>query len=159
MYYGTTQIKKWSRRFEASRIPKGIDGGIQTAGSYPGRARNGDELWADLEVALAQIPGRKRLNLHAIYLESATSFAMQKHPLVLWPFHGIFGSGATLDEAFGLIVPRRKLPRFWSRSCQWVERSNPSLLRGPCIKTQATRFPHAYYTHGICDESALYSIV
>jgi L-rhamnose isomerase len=49
-----------------------LTGGIQTSGNYPGRARNGDELRADLEVALAQIPGRKRVNLHAIYLESAT---------------------------------------------------------------------------------------
>jgi L-rhamnose isomerase len=49
-----------------------LTGGIQTSGNYPGRARNGDELRADLEVALAQIPGRKRINLHAIYLESAT---------------------------------------------------------------------------------------
>lgn len=47
-----------------------LTGGIQTSGNYPGRARNGDELRADLEVALAQIPGRKRINLHAIYLES-----------------------------------------------------------------------------------------
>ena len=50
-----------------------LTGGIQTSGRYPGRARNGDELRADLEVAFAQIPGRKRLNLHAIYRESATS--------------------------------------------------------------------------------------
>jgi rhamnulose-1-phosphate aldolase len=38
----------------------------------------------------------------------ATANAMQKHPLVLWPFHGIFGSGATLDEAFGLIDTAEK---------------------------------------------------
>jgi L-rhamnose isomerase len=49
-----------------------LTGGIQTSGNYPGRARNGDELRSDLELALAHIPGRKRLNLHAIYLESAT---------------------------------------------------------------------------------------
>ncbi|MGA7340003.1 MAG: L-rhamnose isomerase [Terracidiphilus sp.] len=47
-----------------------LTGGIQTSGNYPGRARNGDELRADLEIALAQIPGRKRVNLHAIYLEA-----------------------------------------------------------------------------------------
>ncbi len=53
--------------------PEGdLTGGIQTSGNYPGRARNGDELRDDLEVALAQIPGRMRLNLHAIYLESDT---------------------------------------------------------------------------------------
>jgi L-rhamnose isomerase len=49
-----------------------LTGGIQTSGNYPGRARTGDELRADLDVAFAQIPGKKRLNLHAIYLESAT---------------------------------------------------------------------------------------
>lgn len=38
----------------------------------------------------------------------ATAFAMQKHPLVLWPFHGIFGSGTTLDETFGLIDTAEK---------------------------------------------------
>jgi rhamnulose-1-phosphate aldolase len=38
----------------------------------------------------------------------ATAGAMRKHPLVLWPFHGIFGSGATLDEAFGLIDTAEK---------------------------------------------------
>jgi len=49
-----------------------LTGGIQTSGNYPGRARTGDELRADLEAVLAQIPGSKRLNLHAIYLDSAT---------------------------------------------------------------------------------------
>jgi len=47
-----------------------LTGGIQTSGNYPGRARNAAELRADLEQALALIPGKKRLNLHAIYLES-----------------------------------------------------------------------------------------
>ena len=47
-----------------------LTGGIQTSGNHPGRARNGDELRADLEVALAQIPGKNRINLHAIYLEA-----------------------------------------------------------------------------------------
>ena len=51
--------------------PEGeLTGGIQTSGNYPGRARSADELRSDLEVALAQIPGKKRLNLHAIYLET-----------------------------------------------------------------------------------------
>ena len=49
-----------------------LTGGIQTTGNYPGRARTAGELRADLDVAFAQIPGSKRLNLHAIYLESAT---------------------------------------------------------------------------------------
>jgi len=38
----------------------------------------------------------------------ATAALMQKHALVLWPFHGIFAAGATLDEAFGLIDTAEK---------------------------------------------------
>lgn len=47
-----------------------LTGGIQATGNYPGRARTAPELRADLEVALSFIPGRKRVNLHAIYLEA-----------------------------------------------------------------------------------------
>ncbi|RRZ95593.1 L-rhamnose isomerase [Erwinia sp. 198] len=51
--------------------PQGtLTGGIQATGNYPGRARTAVELRADLEQAMSLIPGPKRLNLHAIYLES-----------------------------------------------------------------------------------------
>jgi L-rhamnose isomerase len=45
-------------------------GGIQATGHYPGKARTADELRRDLEVALSLIPGRHRVNLHAIYAET-----------------------------------------------------------------------------------------
>ncbi len=44
-----------------------LSGGIQTTGNYPGRARNFEELTADLHFALSLMPGKKRLNLHASY--------------------------------------------------------------------------------------------
>lgn len=44
-----------------------LSGGIQTTGNYPGRARNKEELFKDLEEALSLMPGKKRLNLHASY--------------------------------------------------------------------------------------------
>ncbi len=44
-----------------------LSGGIQTTGNYPGKARSFEELTADLDQALALIPGRKRINLHASY--------------------------------------------------------------------------------------------
>jgi L-rhamnose isomerase len=47
-----------------------LTGGIQTTGNYRGRARNVKELRSDLELALRLIPGEKRVNLHAIYLET-----------------------------------------------------------------------------------------
>ena len=53
--------------------PEGsLTGGIQATGNYPGKARNASELRTDLEQAMRLIPGPKRLNLHAIYLESDT---------------------------------------------------------------------------------------
>ena len=45
-------------------------GGIMATGNYPGKARTADELRMDLEKALSLIPGRHRLNLHAIYAET-----------------------------------------------------------------------------------------
>ncbi|HET6559487.1 MAG TPA: L-rhamnose isomerase [Prolixibacteraceae bacterium] len=42
-------------------------GGIQTTGNYPGKARSIDEMRADLEKVLSLLPGKQRLNLHAIY--------------------------------------------------------------------------------------------
>ncbi|EXU76929.1 L-rhamnose isomerase [Erwinia mallotivora] len=51
--------------------PQGsLTGGIQATGNYPGKARNATELRADVDKAMSLIPGAKRLNLHAIYLES-----------------------------------------------------------------------------------------
>lgn len=44
-----------------------LSGGIQATGDYPGKARNFCELTADIEKAFSLIPGKKRLNLHAIY--------------------------------------------------------------------------------------------
>jgi len=46
-------------------------GGLQVTGRYPGKARTPDELRADLDMALRLIPGRHRVNLHAMYGEFA----------------------------------------------------------------------------------------
>lgn len=44
-----------------------LTGGIQATGNYPGKARNIEELRADILKALSLIPGTHRLNLHEIY--------------------------------------------------------------------------------------------
>lgn len=54
--------------FEASGGELG--GGLAVTGNYPGKARNADELRQDLDQAYRLIPGRHRLNLHAIYAET-----------------------------------------------------------------------------------------
>ena len=44
-----------------------LSGGIQTTGNYPGKARNPQELMADIDKAFSLLPGKKKLNLHASY--------------------------------------------------------------------------------------------
>ncbi|MDH7604452.1 MAG: L-rhamnose isomerase [Melioribacter sp.] len=42
-------------------------GGIQVTGNYPGKARTLEQLRTDLEKVMSLLPGKQRLNLHAIY--------------------------------------------------------------------------------------------
>ena len=51
-------------------LETGLTGGIMSTGAYPGKARNGDELRADLDRVLSLIPGTNRINIHAFYLEN-----------------------------------------------------------------------------------------
>lgn len=44
-----------------------LSGGIQATGNYPGKAATSEELMSDYEFALSLMPGKKRINLHAIY--------------------------------------------------------------------------------------------
>ena len=44
-----------------------VSGGIAATGNYPGRARNPEELMADIKKAYSLIPGKHKLNLHASY--------------------------------------------------------------------------------------------
>lgn len=44
-----------------------LTGGIQSTGNYPYKSRNFEELTSDFKEAIKYIPGKKRVNLHAIY--------------------------------------------------------------------------------------------
>ena len=52
-----------------------LTGGIQTTGNYPGKARNISEVMADLDKALSLIPGKHRVNVHALYGDFSQGFA------------------------------------------------------------------------------------
>ncbi|RNB71217.1 L-rhamnose isomerase [Brevibacillus invocatus] len=47
-----------------------LTGGIAVTGNYPGAARTADELRQDLEKAFSLIPGKHKVNLHAIYADT-----------------------------------------------------------------------------------------
>lgn len=44
-----------------------LSGGIQTTGNYMGRARTPQELMDDMDKVFSLVPGKHRINLHAIY--------------------------------------------------------------------------------------------
>ncbi|MBQ4781364.1 L-rhamnose isomerase [Pectobacterium versatile] len=109
-----------------------LTGGIQATGNYPGKASTPDELRADLEQAFALIPGPKRLNLHAIYLESAQPVARNEiapehfSTWVEWAKHHQLGldfnptcfSHPLSADGFTLSHPDEKVRRFWIEHCQ-----------------------------------------
>lgn len=51
------------------KVGNALGGGLVATGNHPGKARTPDELRADLEKAFSLIPGRHRVNLHAMYGE------------------------------------------------------------------------------------------
>ena len=46
-----------------------LGGGLVATGNYPGKARTPEELRADLDKTFSLVPGKHRVNLHAIYGE------------------------------------------------------------------------------------------
>lgn len=86
-----------------------LSGGIDVTGNYPGKARTPEELRSDLEKALSLIPGKHRVNLHAIYAETN-----------------------------GQVVERDKLePKHFKKWVEWAKRHglgldfNPTLFSHP----------------------------
>ncbi|UOE94965.1 L-rhamnose isomerase [Alkalihalobacillus sp. LMS39] len=47
-----------------------LSGGIDVTGNYPGKAKTPEQLRQDIDKALSLIPGKHRINLHAIYAET-----------------------------------------------------------------------------------------
>jgi rhamnulose-1-phosphate aldolase len=43
-----------------------------------------------------------------------TAEKMQNSRLVIWPFHGVYGTGESLDETFGLIETAEKAAQVYS---------------------------------------------
>jgi L-rhamnose isomerase len=44
-------------------------GGIQATGNFPGKSKTLEQMRADLDKVMSLLPGKQRLNLHAIYGE------------------------------------------------------------------------------------------
>lgn len=55
-----------------------LSGGIQVTGNYPGKSRTVEELRSDMEFAFKLIPGKHKVNLHAIYLDTTEKTDLDK---------------------------------------------------------------------------------
>lgn len=109
-----------------------LTGGIQATGNYPGRATTAVELRADLDQAMSLIPGPKRLNLHAIYLESDRPVErtdIQPQHFSNWvewakknriglDFNPTCFSHAHSADGFTLASASQEIRQFWIEHCK-----------------------------------------
>lgn len=125
-------------------------GGIQATGNHPGRARNPDELRADLEFAYAKIPGSHRLNLHAMYMDTDDTPDRDeieyRHfaPWVDWArgigigldFNPTFFAHKKADDNLTLAHPDKGIRDFWiehGKRTRDIAAQMGAALGSPCI--------------------------
>ena len=105
-----------------------LSGGIQTTGNYPGKARNPEELMADIDKAFGLIPGKKKLNLHACYAifdgNRADRDALKPEHFTKWvefakernigiDFNPTFFSHPMVKDGLTLSSPAEEVRKFW----------------------------------------------
>lgn len=110
---------------------EGVDGGgIMATGNYPGKARNAEELRQDLEKAMSLIPGKHRVNLHAMYAETDGKFVDRdeigpehfqnwidwaKERGIGLDFNPTFFAHKMADSGFTLSSKDKEIRDFWIR--------------------------------------------
>ena len=123
----------------------GASGGIATTGNYPGKARTPEELMKDLEFALALIPGKHRVNLHACYgihkghIDDRDKLTAKNfEPWVKWAkktgvkldFNPTFFSHKNVKDGLTLSSPDKKIRSFWIKhGIQCLKIRSPSTSR------------------------------
>ena len=128
----------------------GASGGIQTTGNYPGKARTPKELMNDLAFALALIPGRHRVNLHACYgihegkVTDRNKLSPKNfEPWVKWAkktgvkldFNPTFFSHPLAADGLTLSSPDPKVRKFWIEhgiQCLKIAEYFGKELKSPC---------------------------
>lgn len=108
--------------------PEGeLTGGIMATGNYPGAAHTPEQLRQDLEKAYSLIPGKHKLNLHAIYLDTDENVDLNeiepKHftKWVEWAkeqglgldFNPTFFSHPMMKDGMTLSHPDKAVREYW----------------------------------------------
>lgn len=128
-----------------------LGGGLAVTGNYLGKARSADELRTDLEFALKLIPGRHRVNLHAIYGETGgkpvertdlepkhferwIDWANQHH--LGLDFNPTYFSHPLADSGFTLSHRDESIRRYWIEhgiACRKIGAAMGRALGSPCV--------------------------
>ncbi|MBE7678932.1 MULTISPECIES: L-rhamnose isomerase [Paenibacillus] len=109
-----------------------LTGGISVTGQYPGAATTPAELRADLEQAFSLIPGKHKVNLHAIYTDTDEKVELDqiepKHyeKWVQWAkeqglgldFNPTCFSHEKSSDGFTLSHPDPEIRQFWIDHCK-----------------------------------------
>ena len=126
-------------------------GGIMSTGGYPGRARNGDEMRADLDQVLKLLPGKQRLNLHAFYAETgdqhvdrdelapehfARWLGWAKSRRVGLDFNPTYFAHELANSGYTLSSADPAVRKFWirhGRACRHIAESFAKTLGSPSV--------------------------
>jgi len=126
-------------------------GGIQATGNYPGKAVTIDQMRADLEKVLSLLPGKQRLNLHAIYGDflgkqvDRNEIGIQhfqgwidwaKELGIGLDFNGTYFSHPKADSGFTLSSKDEGIRSFWVdhlKRCREIGAEMGKQLGSPCI--------------------------
>jgi L-rhamnose isomerase len=133
------------------RTGEELGGGLAVTGNYPGRARTPEELRDDLDKALALIPGRHRLNLHASYAETGgrrvDRDALRPEHFRSWiawarerrmgmDFNPTFFAHPKAADGLTLSHPDAATRDFWvehGRACRRIGAAIGEALGSPCV--------------------------
>ncbi len=125
-------------------------GGIMATGNYPGKARNPSELRADISKALELIPGKHRVNLHAIYAEQKNKadrneltvehfsnwIGWAKQNKLGLDFNGTFFAHPKAANGRTLSHQDQAIRRFWvehGQACRKIGALMGEQLGSPCV--------------------------
>lgn len=126
-------------------------GGILATGNYLGRARNGEEMRQDLDKVMSLLPGKHRVNVHAIYVETdgeavdrdvlkprhmARWIAWARRRRIGLDFNTSFFAHPKANDGLTLSHPDPEVRRFWIRhgvACRRIAEHIGRELNSPCV--------------------------
>ena len=126
-------------------------GGIQATGNFPGKAKTIKQMRDDLDKVMSLLPGKQRLNLHAIYGEFDGK-KVDRDEIEIKHFQGwidwakkrIIGldfnctcfSHPLADDGFTLSSKNPKIRKFWiehTKRCRKISAEMGKQLGTPCV--------------------------